>query len=176
MPARKITQKLQSPSRKSTSARSDNDYMGLALREAARAAREGEVPVGAVVVQDGKILARAHNRPIHLKDPTAHAEVLALRRAGRRTGNYRLEGATLYATIEPCAMCAGALLLARIARVVFGARDPKAGAAGSVLKVLGNSRLNHRPEVTSGVRQAEAAEQLKRFFRSARKRKRSRPL
>ncbi len=172
MPARKPAQNPDRPFRKQTQVRSDEDYMDLALKQAEQAAQENEVPVGAVVVQDGKVLARAHNRPIHLQDPTAHAEVLALRRAGRRTGSYRLEGATLYATIEPCAMCAGALLQARVKRVVFGARDPKAGAAGSVLKVLGHSALNHRPEIVSGVRQTEAAEQLKKFFRSARKRKR----
>ena len=174
MPARKPAKKSDRPFRKQTQVRSDEDYMDLALKQAEQAAQEGEVPVGAVVVKDGKVLARAHNRPLHLKDPTAHAEVLALRRAGRRTGNYRLDGATLYATIEPCAMCAGALLLARVKRVVFGAHDPKAGAAGSVLKVLGHSALNHRPEIASGVRQGEAAELLKDFFRAARKTKRAR--
>ena len=150
--------------------RPDEHYMELALREAERAARGGEVPVGAVIVRDGKVLARAHNSPIRLSDPSAHAEVLALRRAARKLGNYRLEGSTLYATIEPCAMCAGAILLARVDRLVFGARDPKAGAVSSVLSVIGNPRLNHRPEVVSGILADPAARLLRNFFRAARKR------
>ena len=148
--------------------------MRFAIREAKRAAREGEVPVGAVLVKGGKIIARAHNRPIHRSDPGAHAEMLVLRRAGRKLGNYRLKGCTLYATIEPCAMCAGAMVVARIERVIFGARDPKAGAAGSVLSVVGNPKLNHRPEVVFGVLEGDCARLLRRFFRSARKRARSR--
>lgn len=151
---------------------SDACFMQSALSEAERAAREGEVPVGAVIVQRGKIIARAHNRPIHLSDPGAHAEMLALRRAGSKLGNYRLEGCTLYATIEPCAMCAGAMVVARIERLVFGARDPKAGAAGSVLSVIGNPKLNHRPEVVSGILEGDCARLLRSFFRSARKRSR----
>jgi tRNA(adenine34) deaminase len=139
--------------------------MRVALREAERAAGEGEVPVGAVVVYSGRVIARAHNRPIHLNDPTAHAEILALRRAGRRLGNYRLSGCTLYATIEPCAMCASAMIHARIERLVFGARDAKAGAAGSVLQVLNHPQLNHRVEVESGVLEAECRSLLSGFFR-----------
>ena len=148
----------------------DEHYMELALREAERAAREGEVPVGAVVVRDRRVIARAHNCPIRLSDPSAHAESLALRRAGRRLGNYRLEGCTLYATIEPCAMCAGAIIQARVGRLVFGAHDSKAGAAGSVLSVIGNPRLNHRLEVVSGILGDRAACLLRNFFRLARKR------
>ena len=147
--------------------------MRFAIREAERAAREGEVPVGAVLVKGGKIIARAHNRPIHRSDAGAHAEMLVLRRAGRKLGNYRLKGCTLYATIEPCAMCAGAMVVARIERVIFGARDPKAGAAGSVVSVVGNPRLNHRPEVVFGVLERDCARLLRSFFRSARKRARS---
>ena len=146
-------------------------FMRLALREAERARREREVPVGAIVVRDGRVIARAHNRPIHLKDPTAHAEVLALRRAARKVGNYRLSGCTLYVTIEPCAMCAGAIVQARLKRVVFGASDPKAGAGGSVLSVLNHPRLNHRVEVTEGVLGEDCAAILKKFFRNKRKKK-----
>ncbi len=138
--------------------------MRAALREAERAAREDEVPVGAVVVRHGRIIARAHNRPLHLNDPTAHAEVLALRQAARRTGNYRLNGCTLYVTIEPCAMCAGAMVHARIQRLVFGSREPKAGAVGSALRVLNHPKLNHRVEVVRGVLAAESASLLHEFF------------
>src|SRR6516165_2455076 len=115
--------------------------MTLALREAQRGFEEDEVPVGAVVVRQGRVLARAHNRPIHLNDPTAHAEVLALRRAARKLGNYRLSDCILYVTIEPCAMCAGAIVQARLRGVVFGASDPKGGAAGSVLRIVNHPRL-----------------------------------
>src|SRR2546427_1339006 len=146
-------------------------FMRLALREAERARREQEVPVGAIVVRDGRVIARAHNRPLHLKDPTAHAEVLALRRAARKVGNYRLSHCTLYVTIEPCAMCAGAMVQARLKRVVFGASDPKAGAGGSVLSVLNHPRLNHRVEVTEGVLGEDCAAILKEFFRRKRKKK-----
>jgi tRNA(adenine34) deaminase len=121
----------------------DEQFMRRALREAKRGFEEDEVPVGAVVVHEGRVLAQAHNRPIHLKDPSAHAEVLALRRAARKLGNYRLTGCTLYVTIEPCAMCAGAITQARLRRVVFGASDPKAGASGSALTVLNHPKLNH---------------------------------
>ncbi len=156
-------------------ASADERFMRAALREAERGAREGEVPVGAVVVRDGQVLARAHNRPIHLHDPSAHAEILALRRAARKAGNYRLEGCDLYVTIEPCAMCAGAIVQARLRRTVFGARDPKAGACGSVLNVLDHPGLNHRAEVVSGVRAEESAALLRNFFQRRRKRARSLP-
>jgi len=139
-------------------------FMRLALGEAVRAAREGEVPVGAVVVLDGRVLARAHNRPIHLHDPSAHAEILAMRRAAKKLGNYRMEGCDLYVTIEPCAMCAGAIVQARLRRIAFGAQDPKAGAGGSALDVLNHPRLNHRVEVVPGVLAAECATLLRQFF------------
>ena len=147
----------------------DAHYMREALRQARRGYREGEVPVGAVVVQNGKVLARSHNRPLHLNDPSAHAEILALRRAGRRLGNYRLPGCTLYVTIEPCAMCVGALVQARVQRLVVGALDPKAGACGSALAVLNNPKLNHRVAFDSGILQADCAEVLRQFFRERRK-------
>ncbi len=145
--------------------------MRQALREARRAGREQEVPVGAVVVQDGRVLARAHNQSVRRRDPTAHAEVLALRRAGRKLGNYRLSGCTLYVTIEPCAMCAGAIVQARLRRVVFGATDPKGGASGSVLAVLNHPNLNHRAEIRSGVLAEECAAILRKFFRERRKKR-----
>jgi tRNA(adenine34) deaminase len=146
----------------------DERFMRMALGEAERAAREGEVPVGAVVVSVGKVVARAHNRPIHLHDPSAHAEILALRRAAKKLGNYRLEGCDLYVTIEPCAMCAGAIVQARLRRTVFGTKDPKAGACGSILNVLRHPRLNHQPEVVSGVLADDCAALLREFFRGRR--------
>jgi tRNA(adenine34) deaminase len=146
--------------------------MRVALREARRAFEEREVPVGAVVVQDGRVVARAHNRPVHLNDPAAHAEILALRRAGRKLANYRLTDCTLYVTIESCAMCAGAIVQARMRRVVFGARDPKAGAGGSVLAVLNHPKLNHQAEVSFGVLADDCASILREFFRARRKNKR----
>ena len=147
----------------------DVKFMRAALGEAVRAMKEEEVPVGAVVVHEGRILARAHNRSLHLHDPTAHAEVLALRRAARKLGNYRLTGCSLYATIEPCAMCAGAIVQARLRCVVFGTEDPKAGAGGSVLAILNHPQLNHRVEVRRGVLKEECASALREFFRHRRK-------
>jgi tRNA(adenine34) deaminase len=146
----------------------DEHWMGLALEEAARAAGAGEVPIGAVVVLDGRVLAAGHNAPIARHDPTAHAEIVALREAARVAGNYRLPGATLYATIEPCAMCCGAAVHARIARLVYGADDAKAGAVRSVHRLLDEARLNHRVEVTAGVRAAECGARLTAFFRAKR--------
>jgi tRNA(adenine34) deaminase len=146
----------------------DDHWMGLALEEAARAAQEQEVPVGAVVVQDGRLLGRGHNASIARHDPTAHAEILALREAARTAGNYRLPGATLYATVEPCAMCCGALVHARVARLVFGADDPKAGAVRSLHRLLDDPRLNHQVAVTAGVRAAACGERLREFFRARR--------
>jgi tRNA(adenine34) deaminase len=143
--------------------------MRMALREAARGDHEGEVPVGAVLVHEGRVLARTHNRPIHLNDASAHAEILALRRGGRKLRNYRLEGCDLYVTIEPCAMCAGAIVQARLRRVVFGAFDPKAGACGSALQVLNHGKLNHRLEVVGGLLEAECATTIREFFRKKRK-------
>jgi tRNA(adenine34) deaminase len=138
--------------------------MRAALDEARRGAVADEVPVGAVVVLAGEIVGRAHNAPIALVDPTAHAEILALREAATKVGNYRLTGATLYATVEPCAMCCGALVNARIARVVYGARDPKAGAVESLHRLLDDRRLNHRVEAVGGVLADESATVLREFF------------
>jgi len=153
----------------SSSEEVDSEAMRAAL-ECARAAYErGEVPVGAVVADpSGAIVGRAANAPIATHDPTAHAEILALRAAGRALGNYRLLGSTLYVTLEPCAMCAGALVLARIPRVVYGARDPKAGACGSVLDVLSEPRLNHRPVAAGGLLADECGALLSAFFAARR--------
>jgi tRNA(adenine34) deaminase len=148
--------------------RDDDHWMGLALDEAARAAQGGEVPIGAVVILDGRLLASGHNTPIAGHDPTAHAEIVALRAAARAVGNYRLTGATLYATIEPCVMCCGAALHARIARLVYGAADAKAGAVRSVYRLLDDARLNHHVEVTAGVRAPECGARLSEFFRAKR--------
>jgi tRNA(adenine34) deaminase len=152
----------------SATAEFDVVYMRRALDLARCGEAEGEVPVGAVVVADGRILAETWNRPVSLDDPTAHAEILALRAAGQALGNYRLAGATLYVTLEPCAMCAGAMVHARIARLVYGATDPKAGAAGSVFELLRAPALNHRVEVTGGVLAAECGELLRAFFQARR--------
>jgi tRNA(adenine34) deaminase len=143
----------------------DDELMGQALEQARTALGVGEVPVGAVVVAaDGTIVGRGYNHPISSHDPTGHAEVMALREAARSIGNYRLTGMTLVCTLEPCIMCAGAIVHARIARLVFGAHDPKAGAAGSIYNVVADSRLNHQPEVVSGVREAECRQLLQEFF------------
>lgn len=139
--------------------------MRHAIRLADEAAARGEVPVGAVLVADGRVLAEGSNRPIASHDPTAHAEIVALRAAGAALANYRMPGTTLYCTLEPCAMCAGAIVLARVDRVVFGARDPRTGAAGSVFDVLDCQALNHRVEVVEGVLGDLCAEQLVDFFR-----------
>jgi len=146
----------------------DAELMELALVEARQAAVEGEVPVGAVVVLNGRVLGRGHNRPIATADPTAHAEIVALREAARAAGNYRLPGAALYVTVEPCPMCCGAILHARVDRVVFGAPDPKAGAARSLYRLLEDPRLNHSATVTGGVRSDECAALLTDFFRARR--------
>jgi len=142
--------------------------MQEALAEARAAGERGEVPVGAVVVADGRIAARAGNRTIADCDPTAHAEIIALREAAKVVGNYRLLGASLYVTIEPCAMCAGAMIQARIARLIYGADDAKAGAVRSCFSILDHPQLNHRVEVTSGIRADEAAAVLRDFFAARR--------
>ncbi len=142
--------------------------MGLALEEADRAATAGEVPVGAVVVLDGRVVARGHNAPVADRDPTAHAEIVALRAAARELGNYRLPNVTLYSTVEPCAMCCGALIHARVARLVYGAADPKAGAVRSLFRLLEDARLNHHVAVTAGVRASECGSRLSEFFRNRR--------
>lgn len=145
-------------------------WMRHALELAARAEAEGEVPVGALVVLNGEIIGEGWNRPIRSHDPTAHAEIVALRAAAAKLGNYRLTGATLYVTLEPCPMCAGAIVHARIARVVFGAADPLAGAAGSVFNLLESSALNHRVQVERGVLAEECSARLKTFFQARRAR------
>jgi tRNA(adenine34) deaminase len=146
----------------------DERFMGLALDAARRAEVAGEVPVGAVVVQGGAVVGSGFNRPISGRDPTAHAEIEALRAAAQALGNYRLTGCTIYVTLEPCAMCAGAMVHARIARLVYGADDPRAGAAGSVFNVTQSTELNHRLEVTAGVRAGESTALLQEFFRRRR--------
>lgn len=144
--------------------------MQQALEEARKALAAGEVPIGAVVVtKEGAVIGRGFNQPISSNDPTGHAEILALREAARSAANYRLTGTTLYCTLEPCVMCAGAMVHARIARVVFGAYDPKAGAAGSIYNVLREPRLNHQPEVVAGVLGAECRQLLQEFFAWKRK-------
>ena len=142
----------------------DNDFMQLALAQAALAAQTGEVPVGAVVVCNGEVIATGRNAPIKGHDPTAHAEIMALRAAAKALGNYRLPDCTLYVTLEPCAMCSGAMLHARLKRVVFGALDPKTGAAGSVINLFDQPKLNHQTALQGGVLADESAAQLKAFF------------
>lgn len=148
----------------------DELWMTEALSLAREAGAAGEVPVGAVVVLGGEIIGRGFNQPIGHHDPTAHAEIMALRAAAARLDNYRLPGTTLYVTLEPCAMCAGAIMHARIARVVFGAPDPKTGVAGSVLDLFGEARLNHHAEITGGVLAPECGQLLSSFFAARRSR------
>ena len=147
---------------------SDELWMEEALREAQRALALGEVPVGAVVVQDGRVVGRGCNRPISANDPTAHAEILALREAGMAIGNYRLVDCDLYVTVEPCSMCAGAITHARIRRLIYGAEDHKAGAVHSLLQVVNHPKLNHQVEVSPGVLAARCMDLLQRFFREKR--------
>jgi tRNA(adenine34) deaminase len=142
----------------------DEYFMRLALREAAQAAEHDDVPIGAVVVRDGEVIGSAHNEREVRADPTAHAELIALRDAARHVGSWRVLDAVMYVTLEPCAMCAGAIVLARVPRVVFGTPDPKAGAAGSVFNILAEPRLNHRPQVEFGLLAEESAELLRAFF------------
>ena len=142
----------------------DEHFMGLAIEEARLALGHDDVPVGAVVVSEGVVIGAGHNEREHRQDPTAHAEIVALRAAAAALGSWRVLESTLYVTLEPCAMCAGAIVLARVPRVVYGTTDPKAGAAGSVLDVLAEPRFNHRPEVAGGVLQAECAALLLEFF------------
>ena len=143
---------------------SDDDYMRCALELASQSQAAGEVPVGAVVVKDGEIVGRGFNAPISRHDPSAHAEMMALRDAAQRLGNYRLVGCELFVTLEPCLMCAGTIMHARIARVVYGANDPKTGACGSVLDAFAERRLNHHTEVTGGVLAEECGAMLSNFF------------
>jgi tRNA(adenine34) deaminase len=147
---------------------SDEIFMREALSLARQAAEFGEVPVGAVVVKDGAVVGRGYNRPLSSKDPTAHAEVMALRDAAERIGNYRLGECELYVTLEPCAMCAGAIMHARVSRVVYGAADPKSGACGSVVDLFAEGRLNHHATIVGGVMAEEAARLLQDFFSARR--------
>lgn len=142
--------------------------MRFALEEARRAGEEGEVPIGAVLVSEGEVIGRGRNRPVALSDPTAHAEIQALRDGSMRVGNYRLPGSILYVTLEPCIMCAGAILQARVGRLVFGNEDPKGGAVSSLYSLLEDRRLNHRVDVISGVLGDESRELLQRFFKERR--------
>jgi len=142
--------------------------MKMALAEAEKGFKKDEVPVGAVVVADGKVIARAHNLRESLVDPTAHAEILALKKAGKKLGGWRLNDATLYTTLEPCPMCAGAVVHSRIKELVYGADDPKAGACGSIMNVVSSGHLNHRVKVISGIMKAECSEILKKFFKRLR--------
>jgi tRNA(adenine34) deaminase len=160
--------KTQDPIPKTTANPPDELWMAEALRCAQRALEAGEVPVGAVVVCDGQIIGRGWNRNISDSDPSAHAEIIALREAGAAVGNHRLEACELFATIEPCAMCAGAMVHARIKRLVYGADDPKAGAVHSVIQVLNHPQLNHKIEVRGGVLAGRSAEMLQLFFRNRR--------
>jgi tRNA(adenine34) deaminase len=146
----------------------DEYFMRLALCEAERALEHDDIPVGAIVVQEGEVIGSGHNERQLRADPTAHAELIALRDAARTLGNWRVLASVLYVTLEPCAMCAGAIVLARVPRVVFGTLDPKAGAAGSVLNVLAEPRLNHHPQVESGLLAEECADLLRSFFASKR--------
>ena len=146
----------------------DLEYMRMALDQAVLAQALGEVPIGAVLVQDGHIVAQAHNAREAWQDPTAHAEVVAIREAAKRLGTWRLTGAVLYVTLEPCAMCVGAMILSRIDHLVFGAMDPKAGACGSVFNLLEEPRLNHRVEAVHGVLERESQKLLQSFFKSLR--------
>jgi tRNA(adenine34) deaminase len=146
----------------------DQEAMQAGLAEARSAAEAGEVPIGAVVVREGEIVARGQNRTLRDNDPTAHAEIVAIRESARVLGNYRLNGCSLFVSLEPCAMCAGAMIHARLDRLVFAAADPKAGACGSVLSVLNHPQLNHRMEVEQGIMADEAGELLRSFFRERR--------
>lgn len=146
----------------------DEKFMQRALELAKLGEQAGEVPVGCVIVKDGEIVGEGYNHPITAHDPTAHAEIGAMRQAAQRLGNYRLVDTTLYVTLEPCTMCAGAMVHARVKRLVFGATEPRTGAVGSVYDIVRDERLNHRLEVTAGVLGEESAEMLRRFFRSRR--------
>lgn len=146
----------------------DEDFMRMAIALAQEAASLGEVPVGAVLVKDGVVIGKGRNAPISLNDPTAHAEIQAMREAAQHLGNYRLVGCTLYVTLEPCAMCSGAIQHARIARLVYGASDPKTGCCGSVVDLMTEQKLNHHCEVSYGLLAAECGELLSQFFRSKR--------
>jgi tRNA(adenine34) deaminase len=151
-----------------TQAELDQQYMRMAIEQAQLAAQSGEVPVGAVLVKDGQVISKAFNKPIANHDPSAHAEMLALREAALAEDNYRIPGSTLYVTLEPCAMCSGAMLHARIDRVVYGASDPKTGAAGSVLDIFASKQINHQTSVEGGIMSEECGQLLRDFFKGRR--------
>ena len=151
-----------------TQAELDQQYMRMAIEQAQLAAQAGEVPVGAVLVRDGQVISKAFNKPIANHDPSAHAEILALREAAMADENYRIPGTTLYVTLEPCAMCSGAMLHARVGRVVYGAPDPKTGAAGSVLDVFSSKQINHQTSVEGGIMGEECGQLLRDFFKERR--------
>jgi tRNA(adenine34) deaminase len=151
-----------------TQAELDQQYMRMAIEQAQLAAQSGEVPVGAVLVKDGRVISKAFNKPIANHDPSAHAEMLALREAALAEENYRIPGSTLYVTLEPCAMCSGAMLHARIDRVVYGAPDPKTGAAGSVLDIFASKQINHQTSVEGGIMSEECGQLLRDFFKGRR--------
>ena len=151
-----------------TQAELDQQYMRMAIEQAQLAAQSGEVPVGAVLVKDGQVISKAFNKPIANHDPSAHAEMLALREAALAEENYRIPGSTLYVTLEPCAMCSGAMLHARIDRVVYGASDPKTGAAGSVLDIFAAKQINHQTSVEGGIMSEECGQLLRDFFKGRR--------
>ena len=151
-----------------TQAELDQQYMRMAIEQAQLAAQSGEVPVGAVLVKDGQVISKAVNKPIANHDPSAHAEMLALREAALTEENYRIPGSTLYVTLEPCAMCSGAMLHARIDRVVYGASDPKTGAAGSVLDIFASKQINHQTSVEGGIMSEECGQLLRDFFKGRR--------
>ena len=146
----------------------DEKWMSLALEQARKAEEEGEVPVGAILVKDGLLIAKAHNQPISTNDPTAHAEIQLIRAAGKKLKNYRLTGTSLYVTLEPCAMCLGAIMHARVERIVFGAHDPKTGVCGSSENLMDAKCFNHKITLTSGVLESESKQALKNFFNSRR--------
>jgi tRNA(adenine34) deaminase len=146
----------------------DEKWMNLALEQAVKAEKEGEVPVGAILVKDGLVVARAHNQPISTNDPTAHAEIQLLRAAGKKLNNYRLTGTSLYVTLEPCAMCLGAMMHARVERIVYGAHDPKTGVCGSSENLIDANCFNHKIDLVSGVLENECKQLLKKFFISRR--------
>ncbi len=156
-----------------TQSKPDEYYMSLALREARKAFRAGEVPVGAIVVKADQIIGRGYNRVEQKQEAMQHAELIAMRQAARRLKSWRLEECQLYVTLEPCAMCAGAIIWSRVEKVIFGAKDPKAGACGSVLRILGHKKLNHQPKVSKGVAAAESSQLLKTFFKALRKQKKA---
>ena len=151
-----------------TQAELDQQYMRMAIEQAQLAAQSGEVPVGAVIVKDGQVISKAFNKPIANHDPSAHAEMLALREAALYEENYRIPGTTLYVTLEPCAMCSGAMLHARVGRVVYGAQDPKTGAAGSVLDLFSSKQINHQTSVEGGIMGEECGQLLRDFFKGRR--------